>query len=183
MTKNRHPTKDELDLWRRVTADVERLTVEEQAVRPKPTPTKSKNAVLERNPRRSKASSNKPALPKPTSIPPIDPNGPLNSDRRTFEKLKRGKMAIDGRLDLHGRTQLEAHDALCRFLAASVARRFRCVLVVTGKGYDGHGVLRQMVPRWLTEQDNRQRIVTYCAAQPRHGGDGALYILLKRHRV
>ena len=183
MTRDRRPTKDELDLWRRVTTDVRRLSAERPAARPKPAVPKSKSPTIERNPRTSKTSSDKPYRGPPTSAPSFDPNTPLNTDRRTFEKLKRGKMKIDGRLDLHGRTQSEAHDALHRFLAASAARRFRCVLIVTGKGYNGHGVLRQMVPRWLEEQDNRQKVVTYCTAHPRHGGDGALYILLKRHRI
>ncbi len=91
-------------------------------------------------------------------------------------------MTIDGRLDLHGRTQIEAYDLLARFLALSIAKERRCVLIVTGKGPDGQGVLKQMVPKWLAEPDNRARVVTYCSAQARHGGGGALYVLLKRAR-
>lgn len=107
----------------------------------------------------------------------------MNTDRRTFERLKRGKIAIERRLDLHGQTQLEAHDALDRFLVAAAARGLRCILIVTGKGVDGNGVLRQMMPRWLAEQGNREKIITYCTAQPQHGGVGALYVLLKRRRA
>ena len=183
MTRDRRPTKDELDLWRRVTTDVRRLSRERSVARSKPAPPKSESPTIERHPRMAKTSSDKSSRPSLKSAPSFDPNTSLNTDRRTFEKLKRGKMKIDGRLDLHGRTQSEAHDALHRFLEASSARRFRCVLVVTGKGYNGQGLLRQMVPRWLEEQDNRQKVVTYCTAHPRHGGDGALYILLKRHRI
>jgi DNA-nicking Smr family endonuclease len=63
------------------------------------------------------------------------------------------------------------------------AAGLRCVLVVTGKGGgEGRGVLRQMVPRWLGEASHRQYVLTFCPAQPRHGGDGALYVLLKRRR-
>lgn len=182
MSRDRRPTKEELDLWQRVTADVDRLS-------PKMATTKPATRQIVPEKKRLQANRRQPAsLLRPTSQPkaasplPFDPQGPLNTDRRTFEKLKRGKMAVDGRLDLHGRTQREAHDALGRFLEAAVARRFRCILVVTGKGYDGNGILRQMVPKWLAEPDNRQRVVTYCTAQSRHGGDGALYVLVRRTR-
>lgn len=92
-------------------------------------------------------------------------------------------MTIERTLDLHGRTQTEAHLALDRFLAMAVAANLRCVLVVTGKGGTaGRGVLRQMVPRWLAEARHRRTVLTYCPAQPRHGGEGALYVLLRRGR-
>jgi DNA-nicking Smr family endonuclease len=58
----------------------------------------------------------------------------------------------------------------------------RCVLVVTGKGVESGGTLRHMVPRWLYESANREHIVAFCPAQARHGGAGALYVLLRRRR-
>ena len=91
-------------------------------------------------------------------------------------------MAIEQTLDLHGRTQDEAHGALARFLAAAQAAGCRCVLVVTGKGLGSGGTLRHMVPRWLNEGANREHIVAFSPAQARHGGAGALYVLLRRHR-
>lgn len=114
---------------------------------------------------------------------PLDPTRPTGTDRRTWERLKRGQIPVERRLDLHGRTQAEAHGALDRFLAASSASGCRCVLIVTGKGTDGQGVLRQMVPRWLAEEGNRAKIITFSNAHPRHGGEGALYVLIKRRRT
>ena len=71
------------------------------------------------------------------------------------------------------------------FLAASQAAGRRCVLVITGKGYGsgGAGVLKTMVPRWLKEQPNRGRVLVFCYAAPSHGGEGALYVLLRRVRL
>ena len=134
-----------------------------------------------------------PAVPRVTAapvrrspaLPPLAPGTIANVDRATAERLRRGALAIDGRLDLHGLTQDEAHAALERFLAGSAARGRRCVLVITGKGLGdsfGRGVLRQAVPRWLNQAPNRARILAVMPAQPKHGGAGALYVLLKRQR-
>ena len=115
-------------------------------------------------------------------------------DKRTAQRLKRGKLAIEARLDLHGHTQLQAHRALDAFLTAALASGKRCVLVVTGKGSAlrreesaspwtvSSGVLREAVPRWLEEPANRARVIAYHPAQPRDGGGGALYVLLRRQR-
>jgi DNA-nicking Smr family endonuclease len=101
-------------------------------------------------------------------------------------------MPIEARIDLHGMTQTEAHRALDSFLARAHCDGRRCVLVITGKGlrkpaedegYGGEtGILRSAVPRWLNEAPNRARILAFAWAQPNHGGGGALYVLLRRHR-
>ncbi len=183
MTKDRRLTKDELSLWQRVTADIERLTKKAPTpVKPKPRPEKPAEAWATSNPGHPTRTRQAASPATPTSMPALDPNRPVNTDRRTWEKLRRGQVPIESRLDLHGRTQSEAHAALDQFLAASVVSGFRCILIVTGKGVDGHGVLRQMIPRWLSERNNREKIITYCTAQPRHGGAGALYVLLRRPR-
>ena len=105
-------------------------------------------------------------------------------DKRLAERLRRGRLPIEGKLDLHGLTQGEAHDQLAGFIAVSQKRGHRCILVVTGKGLwrEGAGILREMVPRWLNEAPNRARVLAIAHAQPRHGGTGALYLLLKRRR-
>jgi len=105
-------------------------------------------------------------------------------DKRTLMRLRRGLITPETQIDLHRHTQEEAHQLLDGFLAASQAKGRRCVLVITGKGYGsgGAGVLRTMVPRWLNEQPNRRRVLAFCHAVPSHGGDGALYILLRRLR-
>jgi DNA-nicking Smr family endonuclease len=105
-------------------------------------------------------------------------------DKRTDEKLRKGKMAIDGRIDLHGMTQSEAHDALVGFIRRSHNAGRRNVLVITGKGQmpRGEGVLRLSVPRWLREADIGRLILSVHQAQPQHGGGGAYYVLLRRRR-
>ena len=115
-------------------------------------------------------------------------------DGRTTQRLKRGQLKIDGKIDLHGMTQAQAHSALDSFVAHGYVQGKRCVLVVTGKGGKTTddpnnifverrtGVLRSMVPKWLNEGANRSRVLSITQAQTRHGGDGALYVLLRRER-
>lgn len=105
-------------------------------------------------------------------------------DKRTAERFKKGEMEVQGRLDLHGMTREAAHGALRRFLADCAARQRRFVIVVTGKGLrsEGNGILRSEVPRWLNEPELRTLILSFTYAQPRDGGQGALYVLLKRDR-
>ena len=105
-------------------------------------------------------------------------------DRRTAERLKRGKMQVDGRLDLHGMTQAEAHRALDAFIAASYDAGRRTLLVITGKGQGKQegGVLRGKVPQWLNQAPNRGRVLAFDYAQQRDGGTGALYVMLRRKR-
>ena len=105
-------------------------------------------------------------------------------DKRTLMRLRRGLIAPETQIDLHRQTQEEAHRLLDGFLAASQTSGRRCVLVITGKGYGsgGAGVLKTMVPRWLNEQPNRGRVLAFCHAIPAHGGEGALYILLRKVR-
>jgi DNA-nicking Smr family endonuclease len=122
--------------------------------------------------------------PPPAVAPAVPPPLPAahklgtGIDRRSAQRLRRGQMPIEARLDLHGMTQAEAHDALARFIARGQAAGMRAVLVITGKS----GVLHGAVPRWLEEGNNRARILASSRAQAQHGGAGALYILLRRQR-
>jgi DNA-nicking Smr family endonuclease len=111
---------------------------------------------------------------------PIEPFAGI--DRANSERLKRGRHPIEARLDLHGMTQAEAYRALAEFVEGCCRAGRRCVLVITGRGFgpDGPGVLKRAVPRWLAEAALRRRILAIAAAQPRHGGAGALYLLLRR---
>jgi DNA-nicking Smr family endonuclease len=134
------------------------------------------------------------APPRPQPTPPIQPKKPpdpgvtpgrtVGVDRRTADRLKRGRLEIDGRIDLHGMTRAAAQDALTAFVVSAAERGQRCVLVITGKGTfsGGPGVLKQEVPKWLNMAPLRERIVAVTEAQPKHGGAGALYVLLKRKR-
>jgi DNA-nicking Smr family endonuclease len=104
-------------------------------------------------------------------------------DRRTHERLKEGRMSLEGTLDLHGLTQEEALGALDNFLWQAWREGRRNLLIVTGKGTarDGGGVLRSAVPRWLGESSHRERLVGVGPAGNDHGGDGAIYVLLRRN--
>ena len=171
MSRPRRPTAEELALWRRAMG-VTGPASERTPPAPPAEPPVVAAARPERRPVRDQAR-------RPSAA--LDPHRPVGLDRRTWLRLKRGQVAIEQTLDLHGRTQDEAHRALASFLASAQAAGRRCVLVVTGKGLESGGTLRHMVPRWLNEGVNRERIVAYCPAQARHGGTGALYVLLRRH--
>lgn len=99
-------------------------------------------------------------------------------DKRTGQKLVRGKLPLEGRIDLHGMTQDEAHGRLARFLETGAEAGKRCVLVITGKS----GVLKAAVPRWLNGAELRPLVLAIRYAQAKDGGEGALYVLLKRRR-
>ncbi|MDD9908267.1 MAG: Smr/MutS family protein [Ahrensia sp.] len=99
-----------------------------------------------------------------------------------FKKLAKGKQKIDGRIDLHGMTQERARIALLDFLQASQGQERRIVLVITGKGKSGEGVLRRMVPQWLSLPAFLPLVNGFREASIGHGGEGALYVRLRRRR-
>jgi DNA-nicking Smr family endonuclease len=120
--------------------------------------------------------------------------GPSGVNGATQDKLRRGLMEPDARIDLHGMTQAAAHRTLFTWLAAAHSRGYRLVLVVTGKGnpkndenapwmMSAHGVLKQMVPRWLNEPELAALIASVQPAHVKHGGDGALYVYLRKTRA
>src|SRR5262249_13638824 len=123
----------------------------------------------------------KPVLPETKAPPPLAPLG-----RRMKQRVARGKETIDGRLDLHGLTQSEAHATLLRFLRAASTRGARLVLVITGKGArasDGErGGLKRQVPHWLALPEFRALVVGFEDAHIAHGGEGALYVRVRRAR-
>jgi DNA-nicking Smr family endonuclease len=145
-----------------------------------------------------------PARPA-TSLPPSAPGArkpvpPIAGfDRKSAKRLRSGQTDIEARIDLHGMRQEEAHHALTSFLMSCHTRGLRWVLVITGKGGPRRnkseesenfemaersepGVLRRNVPRWLTEPDLRSFVVSYTSASISHGGDGAMYVQLRRNR-
>ena len=103
-------------------------------------------------------------------------------DRPTFEKLSKGRLPIEGRVDLHGLTQDEAYSLLLSFLRRAHRNGVRYVLVITGKGSSakGDGVLRRSVPAWLATPPFRALIGSHDEAAPQHGGGGALYLRLRK---
>ena len=122
-----------------------------------------------------------PLAPQQPAPPPPPPLTPLS--RRMKRGVARGKQAIDARLDLHGLTQSEAHAALLRFLRNAGARDARLALVITGKGRGAEpGVLRRQVPQWLGLPEFRSLVLGFEDAHVTHGGEGALYVRLRRVR-
>jgi DNA-nicking Smr family endonuclease len=121
--------------------------------------------------------------PPAKKTPPLAPLG-----RRLKQRVARGREPIDARLDLHGFTQREAHAALLRFLRRAQADGVRIALVVTGKGIgkgsspQERGVLKRQVPMWLSLPEFRSLVVGFEDAHTGHGGEGALYIRLRRAR-
>lgn len=128
-----------------------------------------------------------PATSELPELPELRAGDAPGVDKKTRQKMRRGQIEIEGRLDLHGMYQDEAFRALEQFLARSQAADKKCVLVITGKGTrpDGPegartGVLRRAVPGWLNRAGLRERVRSFREAAPNHGGSGALYVLLRR---
>ncbi|MEY9180673.1 DNA-nicking Smr family endonuclease [Bradyrhizobium sp. USDA 326] len=131
------------------------------------------------------ASSPRPVAAAPTprvAKPSIPPLAPLGKRERT--KLSRGRSEIEARLDLHGMTQMRAHRALAGFLHRAHQDGLTFVLVITGKGRSGgeSGVLRRQVPEWLSLPEFRAFVVGFEEAAIGHGGEGALYVRIRRAR-
>jgi DNA-nicking Smr family endonuclease len=148
---------------------------------------------------RPAAHKSKPAAARAPAAPPSKAASPpplTELDRRKARQIGSGRIEVEARIDLHGLRQSEAHASLRRFLMAAHADGRRWVLVITGKGgsqrrrpqsddfgYGGKeepGVLRRNVPRWLAEPDLRAIVVGFTEAAIRHGGEGALYVQLRR---
>lgn len=190
----RVPTVTEQQLWDRMTRDVTPLTrsrdrslvdvPELDAVPEDAAESAGTAAQPASKTRQSVETGPAPAKPKASGPAPLAVDDTAGIDRRTADRLKRGRLSIDGRLDLHGMTRAAAQDALMGFLDRSLARDYRCVLVITGKGSrgDAAGVLRGEVPRWLNLPHVRGKVVAVTQAQQRHGGGGAFYVLLRRRR-
>jgi len=130
-----------------------------------------------------------------TSAPPVrKPMKPSGIDGGTDRDLRKGALAPDAKLDLHGMTENAAHRALVTFVRGAGARGLRLLLIVTGKGASDpsdapfdlgarkRGVLKTMTPRWLRESELAPFVADIRPAHRRHGGDGALYVYLRKAR-
>jgi len=116
---------------------------------------------------------------------------PVQMDQKSFGKLKRGKLHPEGKIDLHGMTLDRAHTILTGFVMNAHAQGKRLILVVTGKGKQRdeggpipvrHGVLRHQVPQWLGMLPMKSVVLQIAQAHISHGGGGAYYVYLRRHR-
>lgn len=104
-------------------------------------------------------------------------------DRSSSKRLSQGRYEIDDQIDLHGMTQAAAHTRLRQFILRAAEYKYRTVLVVTGKGARGQGVLRQQVPIWLKESPLAPLVMAISQASGKDGGGGALYVRLRRDRT
>ena len=125
--------------------------------------------------------------PKP-QVPPAAPPLLAPLGRRERSQLSRGRKEIDARLDLHGMTQARAHHALSGFLQRAHREGLTFVLVITGKGRamgaeSERGVLRRQVPQWLSLPEFRSLVVGFEEAHIGHGGEGALYVRIRRSKI
>ncbi len=170
-------------LWEEVTKSVTPLTLKN----PKNTISATKTPSV--------SEPNKQAQPNASCFEPFASTLPAHPsfehgkapglDRKTQTRMRRGQVQIEGRLDLHGMTQTQAHRVLLNFLEDAYYGGRRSVLVITGKGLtrDGEiGVLRRAVPRWLNEPPMSAWIKGFDYAARQHGGEGAIYVLIRRKR-
>jgi DNA-nicking Smr family endonuclease len=195
MRRPRHLSPEERDLWDRVARTAKPLD-ERSAPR------------LKGRPETDTKSGNESETPPPVSpfrigekinhsgdhdlLPSLGEQlgrAPVDMDRKTHGKLKRGKLRPEARLDLHGMTLAQAHPELMSFILSSQAAGRRLVLVITGKGKPRDtgdpiptrlGVLRHQVPQWLRMPPLGPVVLQVSEAHARHGGHGAFYVYLRR---
>ena len=178
--RKRSLSEEERALWESVAKQTRPLRKKSRAAKPHDT------APVEETPA---AASPKPLPPAripristPELPPPLAPIG-----RRERSQLSRGRKEIEARLDLHGMTQTRAHRALSGFLQRARSEGLTFVLVITGKGKMGveaeRGVLRRQVPQWLSLPEFRTLVVGFEEAHIGHGGQGALYVRIRRSRI
>jgi DNA-nicking Smr family endonuclease len=195
MTRRRDLSPDEAKLWRRVANSTKAYKALAKTVAPvapapmEPTPTIALAPELPHVAlKRAKAARAlktppvlKPAVKKLSVRPVVDASG--------HKKVRRGKLDIDARIDLHGMRQIEAQTALAGVIARTRADQGRCVLVVTGKGRPVDpgedfitpqpGVIRRRLPEWLSGPGIREHVSGFAQANAKDGGSGAFYVLLK----
>ena len=179
--RNRSLSEEERALW-------ERVAKQTKPLRKKPRATKTEGAA----PAAEALVAAKPVVPPkplprakisrtPSAAPRLASLG-----RRERSQLSRGRKEIDARLDLHGMTQTRAHRALSGFLQRAHREGLTFVLVITGKGKIGaeseRGVLRRQVPQWLSLPEFRALVVGFEEAHIGHGGEGALYVRIRRSK-
>jgi DNA-nicking Smr family endonuclease len=175
--RRRRLTAEEHTLWSRITRSVAPLRRKPVPAAATPVPSPPGKTKPAPSLRPHPASRDKAPAPAPRLEP---------LDRRVKQRLARGRDPIEARIDLHGRTQDEAHAALLRFLRKAQDDGARFALVITGKGarardeWSERGVLRRQVPLWLRLPEFRVYVVGFESAHVGHGGEGALYVRIKK---
>ncbi|QGZ97010.1 Smr/MutS family protein [Terricaulis silvestris] len=165
--RGRDLTDEEKALWRRVASHVK--------TRKKLSPEPARDVARERPARASPTPRPQtPVVKCPVATPP--------ANRAGEKRVRRGKLDIGASLDLHGHTQDSGRAALGRFLHGAAKRGERTVIVITGAGRGGEGVLKRALPEWLADSDLRALVSGFAQAHRSHGGTGAYYVFLKRPR-
>lgn len=170
--KRRDLTAEEKRLWRRVASHVKTRKPLPPEADEAPAPAKPAARTLARAP----AAPAKPLAPKRTAPA-------TSADRGNERRVRRGQVAPSASLDLHGHTQDTGRAALRRFLIRAHRRGDRAVIVITGVGRSGEGVMKKRLPEWLTERELREIVSGFAQAHRTHGGAGAFYVFLKRMRA
>ena len=185
--RKRALSEEERVLWESVAKQTKPLRKRSRAAKPQLAASDSQTPVATKAAAAPKAHppAKVPRAPRPDPPPAAPPLAPLG--RRERSQLSRGRKEIDARLDLHGMTQTRAHRALSGFLQRAHSEGLTFVLVITGKGRMGaeseRGVLRRQVPQWLSLPEFRSLVVGFEEAHIGHGGEGALYVRIRRSRV
>ena len=181
--RKRSLSEEERVLWESVAKQVKPLRKRPRVLKPSIASPEAESEAASRP-----IASPKP-IPAPRIIPPSRPEPPPLAPigRRERSQLSRGRKEIDARLDLHGMTQIRAHRVLLTFLQRAHSDGLTFVLVITGKGKVGgseaeRGVLRRQVPQWLSLPEFRSLVVGFEEAHIGHGGEGALYVRVRRVR-
>ncbi|WP_439816389.1 Smr/MutS family protein [Zavarzinia sp. CC-PAN008] len=179
-------TGPEAQMWARAMADVVPLpgrVLPDPALLPPPTvrPRDQARPVMPR----PREHAPMPRAPHPVQAGHVHLHG---VDGALADRLRRGLLPIEGRIDLHGRTVDVAWRDLDRFLVHAHEAGHRCVIIITGKGLRGAdpsrtGQIRAALPQWLAQPHLKGKIIAWSPAQAHHGGDGAFYVLLKRRRT
>jgi len=186
MTRRRQLSDEEHALWTGFVRSIKPLRKSKQTAGPTAEPSSKSNAKspVKKSPAIDVALPRLPPVsvkPQPDKAPTLAPLG-----RRLKKRVARGREPIEAKIDLHGLTQTEAHVALLRFLHRAQDRGARMALVVTGKGsterHAERGVLKRQVPMWLALPEFRRLIVGFEDAHIGHGGQGALYVRLRREK-
>ena len=199
MTKHRKLRPEEEALWDRVAATTERMHPTRpkflpEAERKKPKPSRNikpaePDVVLSPFRIGQKAKGGKPSDDLLPAIADRVRAAPVRMDKKTFQKMSRGKLVPEARIDLHGMTLAQAHPALNSFVLQAYTRGLRLVLVITGKGKDKDtggpipervGALRHQVPHWLRMAPLGAAVLQVSEAHLKHGGGGAYYVYLRR---
>jgi DNA-nicking Smr family endonuclease len=182
--RRRNLSEEERALWDSVARQVKPLRKKPRHMRSGAGPQLQEQQIpVKPIPVQRPAASVHAAKPSKPAMPPLAPLG-----RRERSRLSRGRNEIDARLDLHGMTQVRAHHVLLGFLQRAHRDGLTFVLIITGKGKAGgaeseRGILRRQVPHWLNLPEFRSLVVGFEEAHIGHGGEGALYVRIRRARL